>query len=61
MGVVFNEAGLHDFEPPFVAQEFYNHNATIFKIFVLGDSIDCIRRKSVPNVNKTCMSSRNKY
>jgi hypothetical protein len=50
MGIVFNEKGLHDFQPPFLVQEFYNHNATIFKVFVVGDVTYVQKRKSLPNV-----------
>ena len=51
MGLVFNERGLHDFQLPIIAQEFFNHNATIFKVFVVGDSISLVKRPSIPNVN----------
>jgi len=50
MGIVFNEAGLHDFEPPMIAQEFLNHNSVIFKVFVIGEYSSSIKRKSVPNI-----------
>jgi len=52
MGLVFNEKGLHDFPPPFVAQEFFNHNGAVFKIFVIGDYIYSVKRKSIPNVGE---------
>jgi len=50
MGIVFNEKGLHDFKPPMIAQEFKNHNSTIFKIFVVGDYLNVVKRKSLPNM-----------
>lgn len=42
--------GLHDFDPPFVVQEFLNHNNTIFKVFVIGDQYQVVKRKSIPNL-----------
>lgn len=54
MGIVFNEKGLHQFTPPFVAQEFYNHNNVIFKVFVIGDTYQVVKRKSLPNLPENC-------
>jgi len=50
MGIVFNEKGMHEFQPPFIAQEFYNHNCTIFKVFVIGNFLWTSKRPSVPNI-----------
>lgn len=51
MGVVFNEKGIHSFTPPILVQEYYNHNSTIFKVFVIGDHSVVVKRKSLPNLN----------
>jgi inositol-1,3,4-trisphosphate 5/6-kinase/inositol-tetrakisphosphate 1-kinase len=50
MGIVFNEKGMHSFKPPFIVQEFYNHNSTIFKVFVIGDYLYVVKRSSLPNM-----------
>lgn len=52
MGIVFDEKNLHAFNPPFLAQEFYNHNATIFKVFVMGSKVSIEKRRSLPNLPK---------
>jgi len=50
MGIVFNAKGINTFTPPFLVQEFYNHNSTIFKVFVVGDRLHVEKRKSLPNL-----------
>eukprot|EP01118_Nematostelium_gracile_P003960 TRINITY_DN1469_c0_g1_i2.p1 TRINITY_DN1469_c0_g1~~TRINITY_DN1469_c0_g1_i2.p1 ORF type:complete len:318 (+),score=87.92 TRINITY_DN1469_c0_g1_i2:59-955(+) len=52
MGIVFNTEGLSQFKFPYLIQEFYNHNATIFKVFVVGEKIHIEKRKSLPNLNR---------
>jgi len=49
MGIAFCERHLHFFEPPFIAQEYLNHNATIFKAFAIGDTVQVVKRESLPN------------
>jgi len=49
LGVVFKEEELHQFKPPFLIQEFYNHNGVIFKVFVIGEHISVVPRKSIKN------------
>lgn len=41
---------MHSFKPPFIVQEFYNHNSTIFKVFVIGDYLYVVKRSSLPNM-----------
>jgi inositol-1,3,4-trisphosphate 5/6-kinase / inositol-tetrakisphosphate 1-kinase len=50
MGIAFSEEGMHDFEPPFIAQEYFNHDNAVFKVFVLGDFVHTVTRPSVPNL-----------
>eukprot|EP01117_Protostelium_nocturnum_P004509 TRINITY_DN1629_c0_g1_i1.p1 TRINITY_DN1629_c0_g1~~TRINITY_DN1629_c0_g1_i1.p1 ORF type:complete len:251 (+),score=89.85 TRINITY_DN1629_c0_g1_i1:244-996(+) len=50
MGIVFEEKGLHSFQVPFIAQEFYNHNSTIYKVFTIGDYVKIVKRPSLPNM-----------
>eukprot|EP01112_Ceratiomyxa_fruticulosa_P008861 TRINITY_DN2299_c0_g1_i1.p1 TRINITY_DN2299_c0_g1~~TRINITY_DN2299_c0_g1_i1.p1 ORF type:complete len:329 (-),score=46.26 TRINITY_DN2299_c0_g1_i1:869-1855(-) len=50
MGIVFEEKSLLQFEPPILIQEYINHNATLFKVFAIGDYINVVRRKSIRNL-----------
>lgn len=68
MGIVFNEEGVHKFQPPILVQvptfkksliqkEFYNHNATMFKVYVLGENVQVEKRKSIPNLPRESRAS----
>lgn len=50
MSIVFNEAGLKDVEIPCLLQTFVNHNARLFKIFVIGDQHHIVLRPSIKNL-----------
>jgi len=50
MGIVFSEKKLHSFSVPFMVQEYINHNAVIFKVFVIGEFVDVVQRASLRNV-----------
>lgn len=52
MSLVYHKAGLLKLRPPLVLQEFVNHGGVIFKIFVVGDFVKCVRRKSLPDVSE---------
>lgn len=49
MCIIFNEAGLKDVKPPCVAQSFVNHNARLFKLFVIKDKYYIMERPSLKN------------
>lgn len=49
MCIIFNEAGLKDVKPPCVAQSFVNHNAKLFKLFVIKDKYYIMERPSLKN------------
>ncbi|ERN15498.1 inositol-tetrakisphosphate 1-kinase 5 [Amborella trichopoda] len=51
MSLVFNPNGLLKLKPPLVLQEFVNHGGVIFKIYVVGDYVKCVKRKSLPDVS----------
>ncbi|KAK1894434.1 Inositol-tetrakisphosphate 1-kinase [Dissostichus eleginoides] len=38
MAIIFSEEDLKDVKPPCVIQSFINHNAVLYKVFVVGDS-----------------------
>jgi len=50
MSLVFNYEGLKSLKPPLVLQEFVNHGGTIFKVYVVEDSMKCVKRNSLPDV-----------
>lgn len=54
MSLVFNEEGLRGLKlnPPFVLQEFVNHGGVIFKVYVAGHHIQCVKRRSLPDISK---------
>ncbi|XP_063903581.1 inositol-tetrakisphosphate 1-kinase-like [Zophobas morio] len=49
MSIVFNEKGLKDCKTPCVAQSFINHNAVLYKIFIVGDKHHFVERPSLKN------------
>ncbi|XP_050422238.1 inositol-tetrakisphosphate 1-kinase-like [Adelges cooleyi] len=49
MSVIFNECGVADCKPPCVAQSFINHNAVLYKIYVVGDHYQVVERPSLKN------------
>ena len=49
MAIVFSEAGLADIHPPCVVQSFVNHNARLFKIFIVGPRHFVVQRPSIRN------------
>lgn len=49
MAIIFNEAGLADICPPCVVQSFVNHNARLFKIFIVGPRHFVVQRPSIRN------------
>jgi hypothetical protein len=49
MAIVFNEEGLSNVEVPCVAQTFVNHNARLYKIFIIGSKYYIIQRPSIKN------------
>jgi len=50
MSIVFSADGLKDADVPCIAQTFINHNAQLFKIFVLGTEQFVVLRPSIKNI-----------
>ncbi|XP_060207626.1 inositol-tetrakisphosphate 1-kinase 1-like [Lycium barbarum] len=61
MLLVFNKDGLRKLKPPIVLQEFVNHGAVIFKVYVVGDYVKCVKRKSLPDVNEDSLGGLDSY
>ncbi|CAI0418617.1 unnamed protein product, partial [Linum tenue] len=57
MSLIFNHDGLDKLKPPIVLQEFVNHGGVIFKVYVVGDYVQCVKRKSLPDVIPGSISS----
>uniref|UniRef100_A0A6V7M505 inositol-1,3,4-trisphosphate 5/6-kinase n=1 Tax=Bracon brevicornis TaxID=1563983 RepID=A0A6V7M505_9HYME len=58
MMVIFNEEGVKDCQPPCVAQNFINHNAILYKLFIVGDHFHVTERPSLKNFyTKDCETS----
>ncbi|KAI3900002.1 hypothetical protein MKW98_000902 [Papaver atlanticum] len=52
MALVYNRDGLDKLKPPIVLQEFVNHGGVIFKVYVVGDYVKCVKRKSLPDISE---------
>jgi len=50
MSIVFSKSGLGDIKPPCVVQSFVNHNARLFKVFIVGRRRYIIQRPSIKNL-----------
>ncbi|XP_077396112.1 inositol-tetrakisphosphate 1-kinase-like [Festucalex cinctus] len=49
MAIIFSEDDLKGVKPPCVIQSFINHNAVLYKVFVVGDSYTVVERPSLKN------------
>ncbi|CAL8286770.1 unnamed protein product [Lota lota] len=49
MSIIFSEEDLKDVRPPCVIQSFINHNAVLYKVFVVGDAYTVVERPSLKN------------
>lgn len=50
MSLVYHREGLAKLRPPLVLQEFVNHGGVIFKVYVVGGHVTCVKRRSLPDV-----------
>ncbi|RCV43627.1 hypothetical protein SEVIR_9G314500v4 [Setaria viridis] len=51
MSLVYHREGLGKLRPPLVLQEFVNHGGVIFKVYVVGGHVTCVKRRSLPDVS----------
>ncbi|XP_076547030.1 inositol-tetrakisphosphate 1-kinase [Osmia lignaria lignaria] len=51
--------GLNDCQPPCVAQEFINHNAIVYKIYIVGEHFHVVERPSFKNFYQQDCSALN--
>lgn len=52
MSLVFNVDGLKKLKPPIVLQEFISHGGVLFKVYVVGEYVKCVKRQSLPDVSE---------
>ncbi|KAK4788455.1 hypothetical protein SAY86_019774 [Trapa natans] len=57
LALIFNRDGLGKLNPPIVLQEFVNHGGVIFKVYVVGERVTCVKRKSLPDVSDDKLGS----
>ncbi|KAL4595724.1 hypothetical protein ACB092_12G111700 [Castanea dentata] len=59
MFFVFNENGLKKLKlkKPIMMQEFVNHSGVIFKVYVVGDHVKCVKRSSLSDIYKETLNS----
>ncbi|XP_050224179.1 inositol-tetrakisphosphate 1-kinase 1 [Mercurialis annua] len=48
---IFDNDGLERLDAPTVLQDFVNHGGVIFKVYVAGDYVQCVKRKSLPDIS----------
>lgn len=57
MSLILNQNGLTKLNPPIVLQEFVNHGGVIFKVYVTGDHVKCVKRKSLTDISEEKLKS----
>ncbi|KAL9691057.1 hypothetical protein QQ045_011474 [Rhodiola kirilowii] len=57
MLLIFNQRGLAALKPPVVLQEFVNHGGVIFKIYVVGQHVECVTRRSLSDISAEKMKT----
>ncbi|KAI3693782.1 hypothetical protein L1987_76734 [Smallanthus sonchifolius] len=57
MSLIFSREGLEQLKPPTVLQEFVNHGGVIFKVYVVGEYVKCVRRKSLADISDEKLGS----
>ncbi|KAJ6743998.1 INOSITOL-TETRAKISPHOSPHATE 1-KINASE [Salix purpurea] len=61
MYLVFDKEGIDKLETRvIIMQEFVNHGGVIFKVYVVGDFVKCVKRKSLPDIKEDKLSLKAK-
>ena len=50
LGIVLGKGGLKKLQKPCIVQEYANHDAALFKVYVLGEEVFVFQRPSLPNI-----------
>ncbi|KAE9610076.1 hypothetical protein Lal_00006826 [Lupinus albus] len=59
LSLVFDIEGLRELSFPVVLQEFVNHGGVVFKIYVAGNQVDCVKRKSLTDIPEEKLKTLN--
>ncbi|KAI7749497.1 hypothetical protein M8C21_001862 [Ambrosia artemisiifolia] len=57
MLLIFSTEGFDKLKTPTVLQEFVNHGGVIFKVYVVGRYVQCVKRKSLPDIDEEKLES----
>ena len=57
MWLVTSDRGLRQLSPPYILQQFVNHGGVLFKVFVVGTYVKCVRRRSLPGMHLPILPS----
>ncbi|PWA95954.1 inositol-tetrakisphosphate 1-kinase [Artemisia annua] len=57
MSLIYSSEGLENVKCPIVLQEFVNHGGVIFKVYVVGEYVKCVKRKSLADISDEKLSS----
>ncbi|KAK1419208.1 hypothetical protein QVD17_28370 [Tagetes erecta] len=57
MLLIFGNEGFDELKTPTVLQEFVNHGGVIFKVYVVGKYVQCVKRKSLPDITDEKLDS----
>ncbi|GJT06727.1 inositol-tetrakisphosphate 1-kinase 1-like protein [Tanacetum coccineum] len=57
MSLIYNSEGLENVKCPIVLQEFVNHGGVIFKVYVVGEYVKCVKRKSLADISDEKLST----
>eukprot|EP00243_Klebsormidium_subtile_P003341 TRINITY_DN16707_c0_g1_i1.p1 TRINITY_DN16707_c0_g1~~TRINITY_DN16707_c0_g1_i1.p1 ORF type:complete len:413 (-),score=66.68 TRINITY_DN16707_c0_g1_i1:165-1403(-) len=52
LALAYDERSLATLEPPLVLQEFVNHGGILFKVYVIGDEVNVVKRLSLPDMEE---------
>ncbi|PSS32254.1 Inositol-tetrakisphosphate 1-kinase [Actinidia chinensis var. chinensis] len=52
LSLVFNTDGLNGLKSPLILQEFVNHGGVVFKVYVVGEFVQCVKRPSLPDISE---------
>ena len=58
MTIALQESAISKIPPKSLIQEYVNHNATLYKVYVLGESVHVYERTSLPNLPERFSTSR---
>ena len=57
--VVLSVAGFESMTPPFIVQEYRDHNECFYKVYVINDEVMVFRRPSLPNLDDLAVLAGN--